>query len=87
MRSTGAKLVKYKDLWVEESRKVIKIQKTELTDGSTQIHLFAVLSKWDKEHGVFMFSPSYESIRSEIEGLVEIYGKAEVEKELGVKIV
>ena len=39
-----------------------------------------------KKYGFTFYTPSYKGIRAIIDGMVEIYGKEEVERELGIKI-
>ena len=68
----------------------IEIQIAELENSRVRknkgMHIIKYMSKKERGYGFTIYPPSYKGLRAMIDGMVEIYGKSEVEKELGIKI-
>jgi hypothetical protein len=79
------KITSYVDLYYEEKSK-IKVQRAEYEDGSSAINIKTKLTPNNCKRGMELISLSYDGLRAVIEGLIGIYGKPEVERELGIKI-
>ena len=52
------------------------------------LHLLIKVNRYVKtsKFGFVFYTPSYKGLKAMIDGMIEIYGKAEVEKELGIEI-
>lgn len=63
-----------------------KIQICDREDGTKTLQVFLPIHPISRKYGALNYEPSYKGLRALIDGMVEIYGKEEVEKELGIKI-
>ena len=88
MNRKHGKIVKWKDIFVEDYGRYTnpKIQICDAEDGTKFLHVFIPIAKHEKGRGYAHYLPSWKGLRAMIDGLIEIYNKAEVEKELGIKI-
>ena len=88
MKYKHGRIVKWECLYKEEYAKYInpQIEKCIAEDGTVFIHVFVPIAKHEEGRGYTHYVPSWKGLEVIIDGLVEIYGKEEVEKELGIEI-
>ena len=82
------KVVEYKDIFVEPvTHHAPKIQKEKMEDGYEAIQIINPISPNERKWGFTRHIPSYEGLKVILQGLVDINGKEEVERELGIRIL
>ena len=83
------KLKEHPILYIEETSSHHKpiIEKAKYEDGSEAIIVMNPISPNEKGWGFTLHIPSYEGLKVILQGLVDINGKEEVERELGIKII
>ena len=81
-------VLEYEDMFVEytSNHHAPKIQKAKMECGCESIHIIKPIASNERRWGFTLYVPSYKGIRTIIQGLVEINGKEEVERELGIEI-
>lgn len=79
----------YEELWETEGEKgYTRIQRIfgEKVRKDKGLVLRQSLTKENKKYDAVVIFPSYRGLKAMIDGLVDIYSKEEVERELGIKI-
>lgn len=85
----GDRIKKYNTLYEEKDNEnlvTVKIQQTERASGRKAIQIFIPLTDINKEHNAVSVVPTYKELIHILTGLVELNGKEEVERELGIKM-
>ena len=83
------KRVKWKTIYEDKSEYnfvIPQVQIAEREDKTLTLQLYMPIIGINRKHNAVSYEPSWEGIRAIIEGMIEIYGKFEVERELNIKI-
>lgn len=88
MSGKHGKIISHQVIWEDKTKgyKKGRLERAKASDGTEVLHILKPISPQEKIWGFTLFQSHYTCIKTEIEHLVELNGKAEVEKELGVKI-
>lgn len=84
------KRISWKDLYIDKTPGKLTEQKIQLClreDGTKTLHVYLPIHEISRKHNAVNYEPSYKGIRTLIDGMVEIYGKKEVERELNISIL
>ena len=86
--SKHGKMLSHKVIWEDKTNGYCKgrLELGQASDGTQVIHILKPISAKEEVWGFTLFQSHYACIKKEIEYLMKLNGKAEVEKELGVKI-
>ena len=76
----------WETLYIDKSEGNAKAQIAIATDGTKVFHILKPISQKEKDWGFTLYQPSYESMKTEIKAMVKLYGRKEVERELGIFI-
>ena len=82
--------MKWKTLFVDKTKGKLTDQKIQIVtreDGTKTLQVFLPIHPISMRYKCVNYEPSYLGLKMLIFGMVEIYGKEEVERELGIRIL
>ena len=83
------KIIQYKTVYKEEDNQnfvTVKIQYVKRESGREAVQAYIPLTRINHKHGCVSLTFTYGEMKAIFDVLIKIRGKAEVEKELGIKI-